>query len=166
MFTPPEAYQHLVRREEPLPLSVEPIDDHLAPVWLRLIEGIHDLSSKFFFIAVAFFISLGARIIPDAIVIQLALLVLTVIFFWIQKSHKASQRDTRERRLTGLYIFASTLLINWDAILLMFFRPIELMGQIFKLWQWLGFGVLVLLVVGLMVLSLISLDKDKGQQRF
>jgi hypothetical protein len=165
MFTPPEAY-HPARREDPPPPPVQTDDDHLAPIWLRLIDGIHDLSSKGFFISTAFFISLGARIIPDAVIIQIALLVLTVIFFWIQKPYKGSQRDIRERRLTGLYIFASTLLINWDAGLLMFFRPVELGGKIFKLWQWLGFGVMGLIVIGLIVAGFMAAPQEQEQRYF
>jgi hypothetical protein len=163
MFTPPEAYYPARREDSPPPTPVEP-DDHLAPVWLKLIDGIHDLSSKGFFISITFFVSLGARIIPDAVIIQLVLLVLTVIFFWIQKPSRASQKDIRDRRLTGVYIFASTLLINWDAILLMFFRPVELAGMIFKLWQWLSFGLVGLVVVGLMILGVMASPQE--QERY
>jgi hypothetical protein len=166
MFTPPEAY--LAQREEQHPtfVEIEEEDDHLAPIWLKLIDGIHDLSSKFFFISIAFFVSLGARIIPDAVIIQIALLILTIIFFWVQKPRRISQRDIRERRLTGLYIFVSTLLIQWDAILLMFFQPVELMGMIFKLWQWIGIGVVLLLAVSLMVFAVIGVPQQQEKRYF
>lgn len=161
MFTP-EAY-HSQREESPP--SAEATDDYLAPIWLRLIDGVHDLSSKGFFISTAFFVSLGARIIPDAVIIQVAFLVLTVIFFWIQKPSRASQKDIGDRRLTGVYIFLSTLLINWDAILLIFFRPVELMGKIFELWQWLSFGLLGLVVIGLIIIGVMA-ARPQEQQRY
>lgn len=165
MFIPPEAY--LARREEPDSAFVEEVEnDHLIPIWLRLIDGIHDLSSKFFFVSIAFFVSLGARVIPDAVIIQITLLVVTVIFFWIQKPARMSRKDIRERRLTGLYIFVSTLLIQWDAILLMFFQPVELMGMVFKLWQWAGFGVLVLLAISLMVFFVIGVPQQQEKRYF
>jgi hypothetical protein len=151
MFLPPSSHH-----DEP-EQSYSPIT---IPDALSVIDGLHSLSSKGFFVSVGILLVFAARLIPDAWIIVAAIALITVIFFWIQKPSLATQKMIADRRITGCVILLACILANWDALFLLASRPIGFFGVFMKLWQWLSFGTLFL-VVGLMMLVVANTPENK-----